>query len=42
MTDPTGVYIILGGMGLFATVMTVYDLVARRYNRRKRERKAVH
>lgn len=35
----TGLYIIFGGMILFATVITLYDLLAERQHRRERERR---
>ena len=34
----TGLYIIFGGMMLFAVAVTIYDLLARRQDRRKGER----
>jgi hypothetical protein len=33
----TGLYIIFGGMILFATVVVVYDLLAERQHRRERD-----
>ena len=39
MTDQEiNLFIIFGGMLLFATGVTIYDLLARRQQRRKRER----
>jgi len=35
----TGLYIIFGGMLLFATIVVVYDLLAERQHRRARERR---
>ena len=34
----TGLYVIFGGMILFATILGVYDLLARRQERRQNER----
>jgi len=34
----TGLYVIFGGMILFATAIVVYDLLAERQHRRQRER----
>ena len=35
----TGLYIIFGGITLFAVAVTVYDLLARRQHRREREQR---
>jgi hypothetical protein len=35
----TGLYIIFGGMILFATAIVAYDLLAERQHRRERERR---
>ena len=34
----TGVYILLGGMALFAGIITVWDLIAERRNRKAQHR----
>ncbi len=35
----TGIYIMLGGIVLFATIVGIYDIVTRRQHRRERERR---
>ena len=39
MTDDMAGFFILGGMVLFATIIGIYDLLARRQHRRQREQR---
>ena len=38
MSEYAGLYIIFGGMVLFATIVGIYDTIAERHSRHRRER----